>query len=240
MTQRATEEVSSAAVNETGQYIAIALLAVGLIGVVPYLILPVLLVGKFCPATTFASGPMASIFLSICGLVLSMFSYMYLATGLWPKAEAKPRFKYPILDIFVDNHRHLFLTSTICGLGLGGFVWINTFESYYCLTPQDIFLHPSALSKARSLNWNDIEIVQAQCWHTKSGPVGGLVMSFRDGERIRMSLSQGQGSHAQEYMAIRKALKDQSYSYVTDLSVAPSECPSNVYPWLAGQLGRRE
>jgi hypothetical protein len=235
----AAREVNSISMSQTRQYIAIALLAVGLLAGVPYLVFPMMRNGIFCPAATFAHGPMWSILLYVSGVLLSMFSYTYLYIGLWPKNNGEPRFKYKGLDSLVDNHWRLFIAGSICGLGLGGIIWFDTLDSYYCLRPHDIILHPSAFVKAQLLTWSDVATVQAECQHTKSGSVGGLVISFRGEQQIWVPLGRGEYPYALEYRAIRKALEGHYYDYITDLNVAESECPRVVYTWFASQLGHQ-
>jgi len=203
------------------QVLGFFLALLGAVGGTGYIVLPVMLHvrGAFCPPTTFNSGSMASpttltvgVFLFIAAFIaLVLLSNAFLAVGR----------RGTIGVTFV-------LAASGCSF-VSANLWATYLESYYCVTPGTILLHPNIFKPSRTLTWNDVRSVQAECGFTKRTQWGRLTLSLSDGTKLGLMLD---WHTAVEYDIIKTALVGKVYSYSVASTVTERICPPTAYPLL--------
>jgi uncharacterized RDD family membrane protein YckC len=122
---------------------------------------PLLLSCLQCPADAFDAGPSVSpiglttmlVLLNVCGgLIVNRYGRTISVAGTQTFVSA-PRIMTP--------SRFSFLVMGI--LGLSAVIWLNSFESYYCISPNAVIRRSGVFNKSSSIDWNQSEHVLAEC-----------------------------------------------------------------------------
>ena len=129
------------------------------------------------------------------------------------------------------------ILMSVCGVFIGGALFVNNADFYYCLTPTDIVIRAGYFDTPKELTWSDVNTVWAWC-STERPPKGApykgatLKLSFTDGENLLIGLVSGAQVLMQDDENIKNALKNKNYQYYVNSTVNPETCPSGLYPLL--------
>jgi hypothetical protein len=212
-----------------------------------FLLGPAVLTRYLCPSDMFMDGLMGLsngtygtlVFLASC------VAFWYYTANRNADSASSPRVSAMRESA---GYKFLFLILPACGMCLSAILWVGSAGSVFCLMPNRILLHPSALGSWRSLTWEDVKVVQVGCWRDVEWkqtnlpgrrmtgrslvqiPSGGLSLAFDDGEAIQMALPNGGNALAIDYFGIKAALANKHYHYQRSDSVTRDLCPPEIYP----------
>jgi general stress protein CsbA len=193
--------------------------------------LPLFLPRVLCPPPTFKAGSTASVFWLAAGLALVIGSSSILLVRWGTRFPDLGSVQALSLLEVVKRDKFIYLIVTLCGLSASAAIWLNCLESYYCVSIDNILLHPGALAAPRILKWDSVEMVRAECESIKGGyRLGRLVLLIPDESEIDLTFNtQTEASLKHDYEIIRVALAGRKYRYQIASSVTAILCPADLY-----------
>ena len=198
--------------------------------IVAYLAAAIALEGTFCGPSVFKAGPMGSavnLEIGVGGIVLaSMILLLRSSDRIGKRKLTQPFFTVRA----IAKNDYLCVAALCYCLLLCSAVWTNYLQSYYCVSENGILVRPNAYSAPRTLTWDDVEIVRAQCGKTIRGRWGSTILTLSDGSDIPLRLNTPmEGLPQRDYDTLHAALAGRHYLYDAMPSVDRNLCPPVLF-----------
>ena len=161
----------------------------------------------------------------ICGGIVffaSVFVLLACLGGVFSDGEAQPTWA-------LDNFRSSACAGSLLGLSVAAMLWLTARETYACLMPDGLLLHPSPFVQAQAATWDTVDSVRSDCWLGKRGQSGGLRLMLSNGETIDVPVwNTARQSVEPAFAAIEAALAGKAASYAPLSSVDATRCPPEL------------
>jgi hypothetical protein len=226
-------ELATAQLSGSAKFAVFVGILAFLAGFMAYLTLPVLLVRRLCPPATVWSHSSGSPAIIVFGVLLIIVAagILLVRYGAMFAASQSHQLLQPRSAIFVLPHRQVAITVIVL-CGASAFIWVNSLESFYCVTPERILISNGILKSRQLRNWDDVSAVRAECGIGRGNFLWGeLRATFNDGTEIELPLRSAM--LRLDYKAVRSALAGKHYKYHLSTTVVPTLCPPSVYELLA-------
>ena len=178
-----------------------------------------------CPPTAFAIDAAMFSLPLICGGIVffaSVFVLLACLGGVFSDGEAQPTWA-------LDNFRSSACAGSLLGLSVAAMLWLTARETYACLMPDGLLLHPSPFVQAQAATWDTVDSVRSDCWLGKRGQSGGLRLMLSNGETIDVPVwNTARQSVEPAFAAIEAALAGKAASYAPLSSVDATRCPPEL------------
>ncbi len=175
-----------------------------------------------CPPSAFAIDEVAFSVPLACGaavFLVSVFVLLACIGGVFADRAAHAQGPG-------DGFRRLAFAGSLVGLSVAAMLWVTTRETYICLMPEGLLLHPGPFVQAQRAHWDAVDNVRADCWIGKRGQAAGLRLTLSNGERIDLPVwNTARQSVEPALAAIEAALAGKQYSYAPLSSVDSTRCP---------------
>jgi hypothetical protein len=96
-------------------------------------------------------------------------------------------------------------------------------SSWFCATSRDVLVQHSLLRSTRTLHWDEVRVVRAECNSTKYGRYAVVVLQWDDGTAIRFPVADRRGVNRSLYERVQAMMAHRQYDYRGDMSF--SQCP---------------
>jgi len=112
------------------------------------------------------------------------------------------------------------------GVGiLGVLIFAYGASSWYCATQRDVLVHPALFGSPRTMKWDEVRVVRAECSSTKGGRYAFLWFQFEDGTNIPFPITED-GVNRALYERIKTTMANRQYSYQAEVPFSP--CPAGT------------
>jgi hypothetical protein len=208
--------------------VAFALLAP--FAVAAYLTSAIKLEAFFCPPTAWKFGALGSVASLQVGMFLIVLCIAILVIRTSSRiADRKLSPVFGMLRTIAKNDYYC-TTTILYSLLVIAALWINYWQSYYCVGPDGIVFRTGMAATPRATAWGDVKAVQARCAITNAGLEGGLTITLDNGTTVPLRLKTGAvGSAPGDYAPIRAALAGRHYKFSLAPSVTQNACPPELY-----------
>jgi hypothetical protein len=200
--------------------IALAIISAPLCGV--YILSILLHRLSQCPPTAFAIDALTFSIPLVCGATVffgSVFVLLACLGGVFDENGTKTAWA-------LDSFRTLAFAGSLLGMAVAAMLWLTARETFTCLMPEGLLLHPSPFVQAQTATWDSVDSVRSDCWLGKRGQGGGLRLMLSNGETIELPVwNTARQSVDPAYAAIRTALAGKHTSYAPLSSVDSNRCP---------------
>ena len=178
-----------------------------------------------CPPTAFAIDASTLSIPLVCGATVffgSVFVLLACLGGIFAEGEVHPVWT-------LDSFRTLAFAGSLLGLSVAAMLWLTARQTYTCLMPEGLLLHPSPFVQAQTATWDSVDNIRSECWIGKRGKGGGLRLTLSNGETIYLSIwNTARQSVEPAYAAIETALAGKPTSYAPLSSVDGDRCPPEL------------
>lgn len=184
----------------------------------------------FCPPTAWKTGALGSVASLQAGVFLIVVCVAILVIRTSNRiAERKLSPTFALLRTIAKNDYYC-VTAMLYSLLIIAALWINYWQSYYCVGPSGIVVRTGITAPPHATLWDDVKAVQARCAITKSGLEGGLTITLDNGKMVPLRLKTGAvGAGPGDYAPIRAALAGRDYKFSLAPSVTQNACPPELY-----------
>jgi hypothetical protein len=169
-----------------------------------------------CPPETFYWGPLGagSETAGIMLLIAASFAWLGLCI---PRARGQSwaRFTWTVPLFYLSGGLALF-GLLFCAYGM---------STWFCATSRDVLVRPPLHGSSRTMSWDDIRVVSAECTTTKNDRYGYLVLQWADGTKLDFPLADKGGVNRPLYERMQAMMANRQYDYRGLPDMALGRCP---------------
>ncbi len=184
----------------------------------------------WCATDSWKSGTLGSVASLQVGVFLIVLCVAILVIRTSTRiGERKLSPAFALLRTIAKNDYYCVTTMLYCLLVIAA-LWVNYWQSYYCVGRPGIVVRTSIVATPRSWRWDEVTAVRARCAIAKSGLEGSLTITLGDGTTIPLKLKSGTPDGAPgDVGPIQAALAGHRIDYALAPSVTQSTCPPDLY-----------
>jgi hypothetical protein len=187
-----------------------------ILGCTAYIVSPTFLVRAHCPAGTFIASGMDS----ISWLILGVNLIIIFAAAALRRFGTVSRDTGTMLYGSPSRRETARWCAALGGISLlCAYLWLKVDSSYYCLTHENILLHPSLFQQKKVVDWADVKQIHTECGRSKSMVWGSLSLSLPGGIQISAPMDPG----GYDYAVMLSLLK-RNKSFQPSATTDPSRC----------------